>query len=102
MELNLFQQKNISINCLSDLTSNNNQFTLHDVLFRKFLTLADVSNYFYAKSIAFVTIAVFLCSATCIIPIPFADLSFYYSIHVSLVYQFYQFSVLKWMKLILK
>ena len=59
--------------------------TLHEVLFRKFLTLADVSEYFYLKSITFVTIAVFSCSASCIIPIPFADLPFYYSIHVSLV-----------------
>ena len=87
VEQNFFQQKNILINCLSDLTSNNNQFTLHDVLFRKFLTLADVSKYFYAKSIAFVTIAVFLCSASCIIPIPFADLPIYYSIHGGLVLQ---------------
>ena len=85
MEQNFFQQKNILISCLSDITSNNNQFTLHDVLFRKFLTLADVSNYFYEKSIALVIISVFSCSASCIIPIPFVDLPIYYSIHVGLV-----------------
>ena len=85
VEQNFFQQKNILISCLSDITSNYKKFSLHDVLFRKFLTLADVSNYFYAKSIAFVTFAVFSCSASCIIPIPFADLPLYYSIHVSLV-----------------
>ena len=84
-EQNFFQQKNILISCLSDLTSNYKNFTLHDVLFRKFLTLADVSNYFYTKSISFVALADFACGATCIIPIPFVDLPLYYSIHTGLV-----------------
>ena len=58
---------------------------MHDLLFRKFLTLADVSNYFYQKSISLVTAATFLSSASCLIPIPFVDLPIYYTIHIGMI-----------------
>ena len=83
---NFFQQKNILVSCLSDLARNYKKFSLHDSLFRKFLTLADVSDYFYAKSIGLVGVADFACASSCIIPIPFADLPIYYSIHVGLIF----------------
>ena len=85
-EQNFVQQKNIIVSCLSDLTSNYRNLTLHDVLFRKFLTLADVSNYFYAKSIGLVATADFACASSCFIPIPFADLPIYYAIHTGLIF----------------
>ena len=47
--------------------------------------MAEVSNYFYEKSITLVTIADFACASSCMIPIPFADLPIYYSIYFSLV-----------------
>lgn len=84
-EQNFFQQKNILVSLLSDLTSNYKNFSLHDLLFRKFLTLADVSNYFYQKSISLVTAATFLSSASCLIPIPFVDLPIYYTIHIGMI-----------------
>ena len=84
-EQNFFQQKNILVSCLSDLKINYKNCSLHDALFRKFLTLADVSNYFYAKSIGLVVVADFACASSCIIPIPFADLPLYYSIHIGLI-----------------
>ena len=85
-EQNFFQQKNILVSCLSDLKINYKNCSLHDALFRKFLTLADVSNYFYAKSIGLVVVADFACAGSCIIPIPFADLPLYYSIHIGLIF----------------
>ena len=36
VEQNFIQQKNILLSCLSDLTSNCRNFSLHDVLFRNF------------------------------------------------------------------
>lgn len=80
-----FQQKNILLSCHSDLSSNNLKFSLHNLLFRKFLTLADVSDYYYAKSIAIVTFANFECSASCWTPIPFINLPIYYAIHYGMV-----------------
>ena len=80
-----FQQKNILLSCHSDLSSNYLKFSLHDLLFRKFLTLADVSDYYYQKSIAIVTFANFECSASCWIPTPFIDLPIYYAIHYGMV-----------------
>ena len=79
------QQRNILKSCLSDLSSNCLNFSLHNLLFRKFLTLADVSNYYYQKSILLVTSANLLCIESCLIPIPFVDLPIYYSIHYSMV-----------------
>ena len=84
-EQNFIQQKNILLSCFSDLSSNYLTFSLHNLLFRKFLTLANVSDYFYRKAIALVTAANFLCCASCIIPIPFIDLPIYYSIHYSMM-----------------
>ena len=81
-----FQQRNILMSNLSDdLSSNFKKFSLHDVLFRKFLTLADVSNYYRAKSISLVAFADFVAVSSCLIPLPFADLPLYYSIHYGLV-----------------
>ena len=85
-EQNFVQQKNIIVSCLSDLTSNYRNLSLHDVLFRKFLTLADVSDYFYAKSIGLVATADFACVSSCFIPLPFADLPIYYAIHTGLIF----------------
>ena len=83
-----FQQRNIlqtNPNCMSDLSRNCKNFSIHELLFRKFLTLADVSNYFYAKSIGLVTAAHFICNGSCLIPIPFVDLPLYYSTHFAMV-----------------
>ena len=84
-ENNFLQQKNILKSCLSDLTSNCLKFSLHDLLFRKFLTLADVSKYFYAKSISIVATANFTCCGSCLIPIPFVDLPIYYAAHYTMI-----------------
>ncbi len=86
VEQNFFQQKNILISCLSDLTSNYRNISLHDVLFRKFLTLADVSTYFYTKSIGLVATADFACATSCFTPFPFLDLPLYYAIQIGLIF----------------
>ena len=54
-------------------------------MFRKFLTLANVSQYFYAKAIGLVCVANYSCCASCTIPIPFIDLPFYYSVHFAMI-----------------
>ena len=83
---NFIQQKNILASNLSDdLSSNFKKFSLHDVLFRSFSTLADVTNYFYRKSNSLVVAANFAVTSSCLIPIPFADLPLYYAIHAGLV-----------------
>ena len=84
-EQSFYEQRNILSSCLSDLSINYLKFSLHNLLFRKFLTLANVSEYYYAKSIAIVTTTVFACSGSCLIPIPFADLPSYYAFHYSMV-----------------
>lgn len=101
-EQNFFQQKNILVSCLSDLKINYKNCSLHDALFRKFLALADISNNFYAKSIGLVVFANFACAGSCIIPIPFADLPLYYSIHVGLIFSILSVFELKLKKSILK
>ena len=82
---NFFQQRNCLLSCLSDLSINCLKFSLHNLLFRKFLTLADVSNYYYLKSISLVSAANFICCSSCLIPIPFVDLPIYYAAHYSMV-----------------
>ena len=84
-EQSFYDQRNILLSCLSDLSTNHLNFSLHKLLFRKFLTLANVSEYYYAKSIAIVTTAVFACNSSCLVPIPFADLPLYYALHYSMV-----------------
>ena len=84
-EQSFYDQRNILLSCLSDLSTNHLNFSLHNLLFRKFLTLANVSEYYYAKSIAIVTTMVFACSGSCLIPIPFADLPLYYALHYGMV-----------------
>ena len=84
---NFNQQKNILTSSLSDdLSFDFKKFSFHNVFFRKFSTLADVSNYFYRKSISLVIAANFAVVGSCLIPIPFADLPLYYSIHTGLVF----------------
>ena len=80
-----FQQRDILKSCLSDLSSNCLNFSLHELLFRKFITLADVSNYYYLKSISIVTTCNFACCSSCLIPIPFLDLPIYFATHYSMV-----------------
>ena len=82
---NFFQQRNCLLSCLSDLSINCLKFSLHNLLFRKFLTLADVSNYYYLKSISLVSAANFICCSSCLIPYPFVDLPIYYAAHYSMV-----------------
>jgi uncharacterized protein (DUF697 family) len=84
-EQSFYDQRNILLSCLSDLSINYLNFSLHNLLFRKFLTLANVSEYYYAKYIEIVTTAVFACSASCLIPVPFADLPLYYALHYGMV-----------------
>ena len=84
-EQSFYDQRNILSSCLSDLSINYLNFSLHNLLFRKFLTLANVSEYYYAKSIAIVTTTVFACSGSCLILIPFADLPLYYAFHYGMV-----------------
>ena len=84
-EQSFYDQRNILLRCLSDLSINYLNFSLHNLLFRKFLTLANVSEYYYFKSIAIVTTTVFACSSSCLIPVPFADLPLYYALHYSMV-----------------
>ena len=84
-EQSFYDQRNILSSCLSDLSVNYLNFSLHNLLFRKFLTLANVSEYYYLKSIAIVTTYVFACSGSCSIPIPFADLPLYYALHYSMI-----------------
>ena len=84
-EQSFYDQRNILSSCLSDLSTNYLNFSLHTLLFRKFLTLANVSEYYFTKSIAIVTTAVFACSSSCLIPFPFADLPLYYTYHYSMV-----------------
>ena len=84
-EQSFYDQRNILSSCLSDLSTNYLNFSLHNLLFRKFLTLANVSEYFYLKSIAIVTTTVFACSSLCSIPIPFVELPLYYALHYSMV-----------------
>ena len=78
-EQSFYDQRNILSSCLSDLSINYLNFSLHNLLFRKFLTLANVSEYFYEKSIKIVTTTVFACSSLCSIPIPFVELPLYYA-----------------------
>ena len=63
-EQTFFQQKNILLSCLSDLSTDNISFSLHNLLFRKFPTLANVSDYYYEKSIKIVDTITFLCSCS--------------------------------------
>ena len=85
-EQTFFQQKNILLSCLSDLSTDNISFSLHNLLFRKSLTLANVSNYYYEKSIKIVVAITFLCSCSCLIPIPIVDIPIYYSLHYAMVF----------------
>jgi GTP-binding protein EngB required for normal cell division len=82
---NFYQQKNILSNNLSDLSSNYLNFSLHKIFFRKFSTLANVTEYYYLKSYGIISSTLFICCSSCLIPVPFIDLPIYYAAHFKMI-----------------
>ena len=82
---NFFEQREILCDCRSDITRNGSYVSLHNVLFRKFLTLANVSEYYERKAASIIASANFICCSSCLIPIPFVDLPIYYTAHYFMV-----------------